>query len=260
MIAYSTVEPRTTAPGWQANNDLYEVGLNGAPKKILDSSSGGVYGWWGMSFAISPDGSIAYARPDGIGTVSLSGGYLAPLLDITPLQTHSDWAWVPGISWGSDGKTLYYVDHAPAPAPITDEESPYFDLKADSLVNKFTASLTEQVGMFASPVASPVRQNGQESGVSTGIPPSYFSGSERDEPISPCGYGSRWIQSPCTFPPPDSTGLEPQTPAWAPQPIPGQSGDFLAVIYQGNLWLIDSGSGQSYQITGDGLITNIDWK
>ncbi|HUH97442.1 MAG TPA: G5 domain-containing protein, partial [Anaerolineales bacterium] len=116
MAAYSTVEPRTTAPGWQANNDLYEVSLNGSPRKILDTSSGGVYGWWGMSFAISPDGSIAYARPDGIGLVNTSGGYLAPLISITPLQTHSDWAWVPGLSFGGDGKTLYFVDHAPAPA------------------------------------------------------------------------------------------------------------------------------------------------
>ena len=260
MAAYSTVEPRTTAPGWQANNDLYEVGLNGAPKKILDSSSGGVYGWWGMSFAISPDGSIAYARPDGIGTVSLSGGYLAPLLDITPLQTHSDWAWVPGISWGSDGKTLYYVDHAPAPAPITDEESPYFDLKADSLINKFTASLTEQVGMFATPVASPVRQNGQESSYQMAYLQAIFPDQSETSRYRLVVMDRDGSNHRALFPPPDSTGLEPQTPAWAPQPIAGQTGDFLAVIYQGNLWLVDSGSGQSYQITGDGLITNIDWK
>jgi hypothetical protein len=62
------------------------------------------------------------------------------------------------------------------------------------------------------------------------------------------------------FPPTDSSGIEPQTPAWAPEPIEGQVGDFLAVIYQGNLWLIDSGSGEAYQVTGDGLITMIDWK
>ena len=112
-VAYSTVEPRTTAPGWQANNDLYEVGLNGSPRKILDTNSGGVYGWWGISFAISPDGSIAYARPDGIGTVNTAGGYLAPLIDITPLQTHADWAWVPGISWGADGKTSLFRGSRP---------------------------------------------------------------------------------------------------------------------------------------------------
>jgi hypothetical protein len=260
VAAYSTVEPRTTAPGWQANNDLYEVGLNGSPKKILDASSGGVYGWWGMSFALSPDGTIAYARPDGIGTVNTAGGYLAPLISITPLQTHSDWAWVPGISYGADGKTIYFVDHASAPAPITDEESPYFDLKADSLINKFTADLSQQVGMFATPVSSHLRQNGQEQAYQVAYLQAIFPDQSETSRYRLVVMDRDGSNRKTLFPPSDSTGLEPQTPAWAPQPIQGQKGDFIAVIYQGNLWLIDSGSGQSYQITGDGLITNIDWK
>ena len=258
--AFSTVEPRATAPGWQANNDLYEVGLNGSPRKVLDSSSGGVYGWWGMSFAISPDGSIAYARPDSIGLVNVAGGYLAPLLDITPLQTHSDWAWVPGISFGGDGKALYFVDHAPAPTPITDEESPYFDLKGISLLGNFTVDFTQQVGMFASPVASPVRQNGQESAYQLAYLQAIFPDQSETSRYRLVVMDRDGSNHRALFPPPDSTGLEPQTPVWAPQPIPGQTGDFLALIYQGNLWLVDSGSGQAYQITGDGLITNIDWK
>jgi hypothetical protein len=32
------------------------------------------------------------------------------------------------------------------------------------------------------------------------------------------------------------------------------------VVYQGNLWLVDSGSSAAYQVTGDGLISGIDWK
>jgi hypothetical protein len=62
------------------------------------------------------------------------------------------------------------------------------------------------------------------------------------------------------FPAEDAPGLEPQTPIWAPDTIEGQTGDFLAVIYQGNLWLVDSGSGEPFQVTGDGLVTRIDWK
>ena len=62
------------------------------------------------------------------------------------------------------------------------------------------------------------------------------------------------------FPPADTSGIEPQTPVWSPEPITGQSGDFVGVIYQGNLWMIDSGDAKAYQVTGDGLITNIDWK
>ena len=62
------------------------------------------------------------------------------------------------------------------------------------------------------------------------------------------------------FPPSDAPGLEPQTPVWAPQPLAGQAGDFLGLVYQGNLWLVDSGSSQAFQVTCDGLISRIDWK
>src|SRR5574338_1477172 len=123
-VAYSTVEPREAAPGWQANNDLWRVSITGgSPRRMLDASSGGVYGWWGSSFSYSADGRLAYIRPDGIGLVDQDGGYLKPLLGITPLNTHSDWAWIPGLSWGADGKTLFMASHASAPAPISDEES-----------------------------------------------------------------------------------------------------------------------------------------
>jgi hypothetical protein len=61
------------------------------------------------------------------------------------------------------------------------------------------------------------------------------------------------------FPAEGLTGLDPQTPVWAPSPLPSGS-DFVAVAYQGNLWIIDAVSSQSQQITGDGLTSRIDWK
>ena len=259
-VAYSTVEPRGTAPGWQANNDLYKIRIGGTPVKVLDTSSGGVYGWWGMSFAFSPDGRLAYARPDGIGLVSQAGGYLTPLLDITPLQTHSNWAWIPGLAWGGDGKTLYFVDHTPAPAPITAEESPFFDLQATSLANNVTVQLAGQVGLFAYPAASPVRENGAEKAYQVAYLQAIFPDQSETSRYRLVVMDRDGSNRRTLFPSADSAGLEPQTPVWAPQPIQGQTGDFLAVVYQGNLWLIDSGSGQSYQITGDGLISMIDWK
>lgn len=259
-VAYSTVEPRGTAPGWQANNDLYKIQIGGTPVKVLEANSGGVYGWWGMSFAFSPDGRLAYARPDGIGLVSQDGGYLSPLLDITPLQTHSDWAWIPGITWGGDGKTLYFVDHAPAPAPVTAEESPLFDLQAASLVNDATVQLSAQVGMFAYPSASPVRANGAEKAYQVAYLQAIFPDQSETSRYRLVVMDRDGSNRRTLFPSADSSGLEPQTPVWSPQPIQGQTGDFLALVYQGNLWLIDSGSGQAYQITGDGLISIIDWK
>ncbi len=259
-IAYSTVEPRGNAPGWQANNDLYKLTIGGKPVKILDSRSGGIYGWWGMSFAFSPDGTLAYAQPDSIGVVSQAGGYLAPLVSMTPLQTHSDWAWVPSLTWGGNGQTLYYVDHAPAAPPVTDEESPFFDLKAASMANDSTVDIATQVGMWAYPAASPVRVNGQEKAYQVAFLQAIFPDQSETSRYRLVVMDRDGSNRRILFPSPDQTGLDPQTPVWAPEPIPGQSGDFVSVVYQGNLWLIDTGGGQAYQITGDGLISEIDWK
>jgi hypothetical protein len=61
------------------------------------------------------------------------------------------------------------------------------------------------------------------------------------------------------FPSEGSPGLDPQQIIWAPQ-APNDSGGLVAVIYQGNLWLVDAITGESHQITGDGLASRLDWK
>lgn len=260
-VAYSTVEPRSAVPGWQANNDLYRVSITGgSPRRLLSANSGGVYGWWGMSFAYAPSGALAYSRPDGIGLVDQDGGYLKPLLEITPLNTHSDWAWIPPLAWGADGNSLYFVSHAPAPAPITSEESPYFDLSAASFSNEAAVSIIDSTGMFAYPSVSPIQQNGSEKSFQVAYLQSIFieqSDTSRYRLMVMDRDGSN---KKMLFPPSDSNGIEPQAPTWAPADIEGQVNDFIAVIYQGNLWLVDSGSGEAYQVTGDGLINKIDWK
>jgi hypothetical protein len=260
-IAYSTVEPRATSPGWQANNDLYRYSIStGERRKILDASSGGVYGWWGMTFAFSPEGRLAYARPDGIGLVDLDGKYLKPLLNITPLNTHSDWAWLPSLTWGADGKTLYFISHAPPPSLVNEEDSPFFDISATSFDNNATVQMVAQTGMFAYPTASPFQSSSREKQYQVAYLQAIFP--EQSETsryrvvvMDRDGSNRRTI-----FPANDAPGLEPQTLTWAPDAIEGQSGDFIAVMYQGNLWLVDSGNGQAYQVTGDGLVTRIDWK
>lgn len=260
-VAYSTVEPRGAAPGWQANNDLYRISITGGgPRKLLDANSGGVYGWWGMSFAYSPDGQLAYSRPDGIGLVDQDGGYLKPLLDITPFNTRSNWAWIPPITWGADGKSLFFVTHAPAPAPITSEESPFFNLAATSFSNEATVSVVDSTGMFSYPSVSSIRSDGKEKFYQIAYLQSIFVEQSETSRYRLMIMDRDGSNSKTLFPPLDSSGIEPQTPFWSPGPLEGQTGDFIAVVYQGNLWLIDSGSGEAYQVTGDGLITSIDWK
>ncbi len=118
-VAYSTSEASAGSPGWQANNDLVILTFASSGtvvdiERVLDASSGGPYGWWGTTFAWSTDGTrLAYARPDGIGIVDLEDAALEPAVDMTPYQTLGDWAWVPGVAWGQDGRTLYFVEHGP---------------------------------------------------------------------------------------------------------------------------------------------------
>ncbi len=264
-VYYSTVEPRVAAPGWQANNDLYRVSfsasLSPSTSEVIEASSGGVYGWWGMNFVWSPDGKIlAYTRPDGIGIVNLDKKEFEPLLDITALSTHSNWAWIPGLTWGADNRTLFTVTHAPSQNLVGVEESPYFDLSAVPLANLDAIQLSPQTGMFAYPSSSPLRPSGREYVYQIAYLQAIFpsqSESSRYRVVVMDRDGSNRHE---VFPPKDSRGIEPQTPIWAPEPISGQAGDFLAVNYQGNLWLIDSASGQAHQITGDGLISRIDWR
>ena len=265
-VLYSRVEPRAAPPGWQANNDLYRmvVGTNGnlgVREKIIDANTGGVYGWWGTDYVWSPSGNLlAYSRPDGMGIVSFKNKTLMPLLDITPLQTRSDWALIPGLAWGADGRTIYVVTHAPPPGLVNPEESPNFDVSAISLDSNANVRIAQQSGMFAYPSASSLRQVSTERAYSVAylqaLDPTQSNTSgyqlvvmDRD------GSNRRTL-----FPGPGSPGLLPQTPVWAPTPISFEEGDFVAVIYQGNLWLIDVATGTGHQVTGDGLIQKIDWK
>jgi resuscitation-promoting factor RpfB len=264
LIAYSTVEPRATAPGWQANNDLhfltFEKGKPGKIYDILEANSGGIYGWWGMSLAWSPDGkSLAYSRPDGIGLVDINGSGLTTLLSITPFNTHGDWAWTPGMVWGRDGKSLYLVNHAAPTGLVTPEESPNFDLATIDLSSNVNTTLVQQTGMFAYPETSPLQQNGSGSSYQIAYLQAIFTAQSATSHYRLFVMGNDGKNPRLLFPAEGQPGLDPQKPVWAPTILDSGS-NLLALVYEGNLWIIDATSGQSQQVTGDGLTNTVDWK
>ncbi|NPV85697.1 MAG: DUF348 domain-containing protein [Anaerolineae bacterium] len=262
-ITYSTVEPRSTAPGWQANNDLFimsfnEEGIITRKDEIIKENSGGIYGWWGTSYSWSPDGALlAYARPDSIGLVNIKDGKLNNLMNIIPLQTRGDWAWVPPLAWTHDHSILYTVNHSSQNTSENSETSPNFDLVALLMTDEHPMiTLVPMSGLFAYPVLSPPLP-GKRYVVAylQAIFPEQSETSNYNLIIMDQD-GSNKLQM---FPRDGSQGLQPQWVAWGPEPA-DENSLWLSIVYQGNLWLINPATKLTQQITGDGSISRIDWK
>jgi len=63
------------------------------------------------------------------------------------------------------------------------------------------------------------------------------------------------------FPQEGEPGLEPQQVVWSSETLPEKDQYWIAITYQGNLWLVDSqGIEPPQQVTGDGLVSRFDWK
>ncbi len=262
-VLYSTVEPRSTAPGWQANNDLMltTLGAGGRVIKtetVIDSNSGGIYGWWGSTFAYSPNGHyLAYARPDSIGLVDINENELIPLIEIIPFQTRSEWAWISPISWSPDSKFLYFVRHDGSGNQTNPESSMIFNLETLQIEEETLLNGVDNVGMFAYPSASPYLANNQYQLLYLNAIFPENSDTSRYRLIASDRDGSNAIQ---VFPGIDSPGIDPQMVEWSPCEQEEVSNCSLGLIYQGNIWIINNQDFYASQVTGDGLITKIDWK
>ncbi len=253
-IAYSTAEPRPTAPGWQANNDLFlitfsEKGKIEEPTLALEPSSGGLYGWFGTRFAWSPDGArLAFSQADKLGLIDPFNISAFPVAGYPIFQTYSDWVWNPSIAWSPDGKFIYTVLHGPPIGLETPEDSRVFDVAVVTADGSFDASLISRAGLWAAPLPSP---DGQRVVYLQAIAP-LESVTSRYRIMIMDRDGSN---STLLFPTNDQPGLIPLdvTFTWSPD------GSQIAAIYNGNLWIIDTLAGLSQQLTGDGQTTNPTW-
>ncbi len=261
-IAYSTVEPRDSAPGWQANNDLYYKTFSssntiGSAIDKVEANSGGIYGWWGITYVWSPDGSrLAFVRPDSIGTVNLKKGTFNTVASITPYDTHSDWAWVPGLTWSTDGKFLIAGNHNSSGNPAKPESSTVFDLTSYSLDEdrRYEINLISNTGMFSNPASSPYQSAGNYliAYLHAIFPEQSDNSRYRLIVMEQDGSNKTTL-----LPEEGSPGLTAQNIFWTPDM---QNGAHIAVLYDGNLWLVDAITTEKYQVTGDSLVTRISWR
>jgi hypothetical protein len=253
-IAYATGVQAEGNPGWKAENDLWTARLRPhdgrllGEQRIVEPSAGGAYGWWGTTYAWSPDGrSLAYARANEAGVIHSTSGAQTPLANFPPYRTYAPWVWTPTVSWSPEGKFIVTTLHGPAPTGEAPEDSPVFDIWALAADGTITAELASEAGMWAAPAYAPEGDHiifGRARSPYT----SYTSGytlylMDRD------GSDRRPL-----FPPEEEIGLEYPEVAWGP------GGDQLIVVYQGDLYLILVAGGEVHQLTGEGNVTAVRWR
>lgn len=270
-ISYSTGEKQQLPPFWKAFNNLsiiridLQTGATLSVEPLIGESLGGLYGWWGTVYEWSPDGRVlAWVRADSLGMVDLeSGELLPPILNYPVFNTAQDWSWRANVSWSWDGERLATIIHGPPLGTEPPENSPVFNLLVTNPEGDFEALVYDSVGMWATPKFSPqVTRDGDA------FPRGYLAYLRSRRPHNSRtgdydlvvadrdGSNARVV-----FPDPNlpgitssDFGLTPQNFTWSP------NGQQIAVVYQGNLWVVDVESGASYQLTFDGRSSNPVWK
>jgi hypothetical protein len=265
-FSYSTAEARDAAPGWQAFNDLWLMRLDddeAVPinvENLVESSSGGVYGWWGTQFKWSPDGAtLAWARANSLGLVDVSTGDFSTILEFPVYATFQDWVWQPSISWSPDNQLIVASVHGPPFGAEQPENSPIFNIAVTTTgtENQYAVDIIDRAGIWSAPQFSPFVTDAGE------YPQSYLAYLQARNPLNSVndeydlviadrdGSNGRII-----FPPPGQSGLTGQdigSFAWSPD------GQQIALIYQGNLWVVEVDTGRAQQLTVDGAASSPQW-
>jgi hypothetical protein len=183
-------------------------------------------------------------------------------LEIIPYKTQGDWAWMPGLGIGPLGNVIYSVDHTAQEGNLSTEESPVFDLVAIPLTGGGERTIVQDVGMFAYPLPSPIqaKPSGETSFqvayLQAVFPEQSATSNYRVFLMDRDGSNQHLV-----FPAQDKSGLQPSRywGAWSPEEFEEGSGYLLAVIYEGNIWILNQVTGDFWQVTGDGSVQGLDW-
>ncbi len=268
-VSYSTANPTNAFPGYEAYNDVYIMQINSQTGQSIDfqnvvaENALGAYSFWGTRYQWSPDGTkLAWSRADSVGTVNLEDGEYTTLLSFPEFAPalSANWVWQPEIHWSYDSRWLLTTIHGAPYSTESAENSIIFDIAVldpqnGLLLDKFLP----QTGLWAAPRFSPIRQD------AAGFPDYEIAFLQARDPLNSLGgeydlvVADRDGSNPRKiFPQADRPGIRPFNEAntefvWSP------SGTHLAVIYQGNLWLIEVASGLAQQITIDGQASHPRW-
>lgn len=267
-ISYSTGEPQAIFPFWRALNNWWSMqidlrtGRSLNIRNVVPESSGGLLGWWGTVFRWSPSGErLGWVRADSSGIVT-PRGELQPIAQYPFFRTTQNWSWRADLSWSFDGQLLATTIHGAPVGNEPPETSPAFDTVVYDVSGTFQALVAPTAGMWSSPKFSPPVNNPNSE-----FAHGYLAYLKAREPYNSIngeydlivadrdGSNARVI-----FPRANQAGITtkdfgitPQDFTWSPD------ANYLAVIYQGNLWVIDVISGASYQMTFDGQSEHPVW-
>jgi hypothetical protein len=256
-FGYSTGRWSDTYPdNHEAFNDYIiatldpKTGKISKAQKLVSSGLNGLYASWGTQFRWSPDGrSLAWAQPDGVGTVDTKTGKISKLLDfkVYSATLARGWLWVPGLSWAPSGDLLAATIHGAPEGSEQPDASPIFDLRLVPGAGGFEANLAPRAGMWARPQFSPLRdpQSGDASLAFLRARDSVNSLNSEYDVVVADRDGSNGM---VVFPGPDKPGLRP-VDDFSSELVWSADGNQLLCTYQGNLWLIDTRSKRSVQLT-----------
>lgn len=269
VIAYSTAEAAVGGIGWKALNNLWLMQIDRISgtaltiEEIIPEHSGGSYGWWGTDYRWSPLGDqMAFANPESVGVIDFERKRLVTLHNYAAFDSSQSWIWLTSLSWSPDSRFLASIKHGSPLGSEPPESSPVFDLAVTRADGQISAIVSSSVGMWSGPSFSPRLPGGTAAGQGGYLAwmqardPHNSNNSEYDLIVADRDGSNQRRLFPATGQPGlrrTNSGFSANALTWSPD------ARFLALIYQGNLWLVEILSDAANQITFDGGASRPVW-